>query len=226
MSFILITRPKWIYPVFRQFGMLVQFKRYPARQTWENFLDLATVTPDLTAINASIAALEGDVAAAAAAAAAAQVTADEALGLAESGGGGRRAAMWMDEAHYVVGTPTILVSGIYMGNFIRYTTTNLAEFTLSFVSGALNDGGIYLLGSKFANAGILEIRIDGTLVGAVDCYNATTINNQLMLIGFGFGNPTFAAGYHKLSGKVNGKFVSSSGYGVSLIKIYIRTNAD
>lgn len=149
-----------------------------------------------------------------------------ALALASAGGGARRATMWMDEAHYTVGTPTTLIGDAYLGNFVRYTTTNLAEFTFSFVSGALNDGGIYLLGAKGATSGIVEVRIDGTLVGTVDLYNATTLNNQLLLIGFGFGNPTFTAGYHKLSVKVNGKHASSSGWAAAFTKIYIRTNAD
>jgi len=153
-------------------------------------------------------------------------TADDALALATAGGGGRRATMWADEFHYTAGTPVLLHSSTYRYNFIRYTDTLNAKFTTSFVSGALNDGGLYFLCTKSANSGIITAKIDGTTVGSADLYSATTLNNELALIGFGFSNPTFPAGYHKLEVETTGKFASSSGYAASITKIYVRTNAD
>lgn len=253
MAFLLINRPNWVVPVFQEViesdptVYKIQFKRFPADYMWRDFLDLSSILVGMEALDtlatganttANQALLDAadaqtsannaqtDATQALSDAATAQATADAALALGGAGGGARRATMWMDEAHYIVGTPTTLVGDAYIGNFIRYTTTDLAEFTMSFVSGALNDGGVYLLGTKSNNSGIVEVRIDGTLLGTADLYNATTLNNQLMLIGFGFGNPTFAAGYHKLSVKVNGKFVSSLGFAAAFTKVYIRTNAD
>lgn len=248
---LITTNPVFILPVFQEISdvdvLIIQYKPFAAFYQWRDFLDLSPIMVGLTELdeaatealaNANQAILDAanaqtsannaqtDATQALSDAAAAQATADSALALGGAAGGARRATMWMDEAHYIVGTPTIQVNDAYIGNFIRFTTTDLAEFTMSFVSGALNDGGVYLLGTKSNNSGIVEVRIDGTLLGTADLYNATTLQNQLMLIGFGFGNPTFSAGYHKLSVKVNGKFVSSSGFAAAFTKVYIRTNAD
>lgn len=244
---MLITpKPNFIVPVFQEFinvdpvAFIIQYKPFASFYQWSDFIDLTPIIVEIATIdqNAQDAQTTADnaqtIATAALANAAtaatigedAQETADEALALATSGGGGRRATMWADEFHYLNGTPIVLVNDAYLGNFVRYTDTNNAEFTTSFVSGEISNGGIYLLGVRGSSSGIVEVRIDGNLIGSSDLYNATTQNNYLSLVNIGSGNPTIAAGYHKLSVKVNGKFVSSTGYAAAFTKIYIRSNAD
>src|SRR3972149_1320668 len=155
MTFLLTTKPNWIIPVFRQTGFIIEYKRFPADYMWRPFIDLSEVIVDLTDINDAIEALDtaviaaqstadtalttatiaesqanigiADAATAYGLAETASIDAANALALASAGCGGRRATIWMDEAHYINGTPTLLVTDTYLGNFIRFTTTDLAE---------------------------------------------------------------------------------------------------
>lgn len=232
MSILLINRPNWIVPVFQELiesdptVYKIQFKRFPADYMWRDFLDLTPImlgmeALDLTATEALVTANQ-----AVTDAAAAQNTADEALALGGAGGGARRATMWMDEAHYVTGTPTRQINSAYIGNVIVFTTTLFAEFTFSFVSGALNDGELVFVGTRSNASGEIDIFVDDEFMVTIDLYNSTTLINQEMSAAFGLGNPTFAAGYHKLRVRVQDKHASSLGYACALSKIYLRGASD
>lgn len=58
MTFLLTTKPNWLLPVFRQTGLVLEYKRFPADYMWRPFLDLSELSFDTTDIDDAIAALE------------------------------------------------------------------------------------------------------------------------------------------------------------------------
>jgi len=94
MTFLLIERPNWVVPIFRQVDNVIQMKRFPADYKWRDFIDLTAIVASipsdladtLTGIGEAIDTLAAGVvdaqtsaAAATVAAATAQSTADGAV---------------------------------------------------------------------------------------------------------------------------------------------------
>lgn len=116
---LLIQKPNWIIPVFRQTGLIVEYKRFPADYMWRPFLDLSELSVDLTAIYASIAALEATdivladgITDAAALALAAADAADEALAAANEADDTADAAQAAADAAQATADAALASSGV------------------------------------------------------------------------------------------------------------------
>lgn len=67
---------------------------------------------------------------------------------------------------------------------------------------------LYAMRWNASNMGIVDMNIDGVLVGSHDCYTAAAGNWQFV----DYGPVTLTAGHHRINSQVNGKNASSSGY--------------
>lgn len=67
---------------------------------------------------------------------------------------------------------------------------------------------LYAMRWNASNMGIVDMNIDGVLVGTHDCYTAAAGNWQLV----DYGPVILTAGHHRINSIINGKNASSSGY--------------
>lgn len=107
-----------------------------------------------------------------------------------------------------------------------YSNQNTPADADSFTFGVLLAAGTYTAyfrGIKETWAGIIDWTIDGAaLVTGQDWYNGTQVLNQEQTS----GTFSVSAGWHVVTGTVNGKNASSSNYGIPLTDIMFKQAAD
>lgn len=138
-----------------------------------------------------------------------------------------RATMWHHEATAISGNPLAIVNSSASSFYhTAYPTGGAADgdaFTHSFFLEA-GTYDFYVLGVASGNRGKLDWDVDGVSIGteqdwysAVAVYNTPKVINSVTITG---------DGYHKITGTINGKNASASGYYFTGIKYWFQKSSD